>query len=55
MGLMLYATYGRQGVYMVQDVLRRLVGAEALPDQVTFARKLLADWPASIRSARAAL
>jgi 2-polyprenyl-3-methyl-5-hydroxy-6-metoxy-1,4-benzoquinol methylase len=44
LGLMLYATYGRQGVYMVQDLLRRLGGAQTLPEQVALTRKLLDGW-----------
>ena len=44
LGLMLYATYGRQGVYMAQDLVRRLAVAEALPERVALTRKLLDGW-----------
>jgi SAM-dependent methyltransferase len=44
LGLMLYATYGRQGVYMVQDLLRRLAGTAAPDAQVETSRKVLAGW-----------
>ena len=45
MGLMVYGTYGRSGVYPLQDVLRQLVGDRALAEQVSYARRLLANLP----------
>jgi SAM-dependent methyltransferase len=45
MGLMVYGTYGRSGVYPLQDVLRRLAGDRPLAEQVGFARRLLAGLP----------
>jgi Methyltransferase domain len=46
-GILLYATYGRQPVYMVQGLLRRLIGGEPLETQVGLTRRLLASWPVS--------
>ncbi|HEY7067360.1 MAG TPA: methyltransferase [Chloroflexota bacterium] len=45
MGIMLYATHGRHGVYMVQDLLRRMAADAPLDTRVALARKLLGDWP----------
>ena len=45
MGLMVYGTYGRSGVYPLQDVLRKLVGDRPLTEQVSYARRLLANLP----------
>ena len=46
MGLMLYGTLGRTGVYPVQDALRRLVRAEEMPkERVALARRFLAQLP----------
>ncbi len=45
MGLMVYGTYGRDGVYPLQDLLRRLVGDRPLAEQVSFTRRLLANLP----------
>ena len=44
-GIMVYATYGRQPIYMVQDLLGRLAGEEPLEARVGLARKLLGAWP----------
>jgi ubiquinone/menaquinone biosynthesis C-methylase UbiE len=45
MGLMLYGTYGRSGVYPLQAVLRAMVGDRPLAEQVSVARRLLANLP----------
>ena len=46
MGLMVYAPYGRTGVYMVQDVLRRLVQADETPQQrLDIARRVIKHLP----------
>lgn len=45
MGLMLYGTYGRSGVYPLQEVLRAMVGDRPLAEQVSFTRRLLANLP----------
>ncbi len=45
MAVMLYATYGRSTVYVMQDLLRRLGGDAPLPEQVTLARAVLAGLP----------
>jgi len=45
MGIMVYGTYGRSGVYPLQAVLRRLVGERPLAEQVSFARRLLGGLP----------
>ena len=45
MGLMLYAPYGRTGVYPLQSALRRLVGGLPPEDKVTLARKLIDTLP----------
>ena len=46
-GLMVYAPHGRTGVYMVQDALRLLAPAEALPpsERVAVARRILKHLP----------
>lgn len=43
--LMLYATYGRHSVYLMQNLLRRLVGGADLGEQAAFARVLLKNLP----------
>jgi hypothetical protein len=43
---MLYARYGREPVYQVQDLLRRVAGAEPLATRVDVARDVLAALPA---------
>jgi SAM-dependent methyltransferase len=45
MAVMLYGTYGRHGVYLLQDLLRRLVGDRDLAEQAAFARKLVRRLP----------
>jgi len=45
MGLMLYGAYGRTGVYPLQGALRRLAPADAVPDKLALARRLLAELP----------
>jgi 2-polyprenyl-3-methyl-5-hydroxy-6-metoxy-1,4-benzoquinol methylase len=45
MGLMLYATLGRTGVYHVQRALRTLVGDQDLTEQLSIAKKLVAGLP----------
>jgi len=45
MGLMVYGTYGRSGVYPLQAALRKLVGDRPLSDQVSYARRLLPGLP----------
>ena len=45
LGILLYATYGRQPIYMVQDLFRRLAGGEPLETRIGVARKLLGAWP----------
>ncbi len=52
MGLMVYGTYGRSGVYALQDVLRTLVGDRPLAEQVSYARRLLNNLPATNLFAR---
>jgi SAM-dependent methyltransferase len=47
MGLMVYGRYGRSGVYPLQAVLRSLVGDRPLAEQVSFARRLLTNLPAT--------
>jgi len=47
LGLMLYAEYGRTGVYQMQDLLRRINGPDAdIPTQLDNAKALLAELPA---------
>ena len=45
LGLMLYAPYGRTGVYPLQSALRRLVGDLPPREKVDLARKLVATLP----------
>jgi len=47
MGLMVYGTYGRSGVYPLQAVLRQLVGDRPLAEQVSYTRRLLHNLPAT--------
>jgi len=47
MGLMVYGTYGRSGVYPLQAVLRALAGGRPLGEQVSVARRLLPALPAT--------
>lgn len=44
LGIMVYGTYGRHAVYLMQDLLRRLVGGRDIAEQVAFTRRLLAGW-----------
>lgn len=43
---MLYATYGRHAIYVVQDLFRRLTAGEPLERQVEVARQVLPQLPA---------
>ncbi|MEQ9608005.1 MAG: class I SAM-dependent methyltransferase, partial [Kiloniellaceae bacterium] len=52
MGIMVYGTYGRSGIYPLQAALRALVGARPLAEQVSFARRLLGSLPATNLFAR---
>ncbi|WP_422369530.1 class I SAM-dependent methyltransferase [Pelagibius sp.] len=52
MGLMVYGTLGRDGVYPLQEMLRRLGGERPLADQVALARRMLSGLPASNLFAR---
>jgi SAM-dependent methyltransferase len=45
MGVMVYAPYGRSGVYEMQDVLRALVGGDEPAAQVEKARRLIGSLP----------
>jgi SAM-dependent methyltransferase len=46
MGLMTYAPYGRTGVYMMQDVLRRLAPPDEMPQQrLDIARRVMKHLP----------
>ncbi len=45
MGLMVYAPYGRSGVYEMQDVLHTLVGGDSPSEQVVLARRFLEGLP----------
>jgi SAM-dependent methyltransferase len=46
LGLMVYAPYGRTGVYMMQDALRRLAPPEALPQhRLDIARRVMKHMP----------
>ncbi|MGP1397148.1 MAG: class I SAM-dependent methyltransferase [Inquilinaceae bacterium] len=47
MGLMVYAPYGRTGVYPLQDALRRLTGGLPLTKRVELTRRLLHTLPAT--------
>src|SRR3546814_12478943 len=44
-GIMLYGTYGRSGVYPLQAVLRTMAGDRPLSEQVSVARRLPANLP----------
>jgi len=44
-GLMVYAPYGRDGVYPMQEALRALLGEDAPETQVALAREVLASVP----------
>lgn len=44
-GIMVYGTYGRSGVYSLQAVLRAMAGDRPLAEQVSVARRLLANLP----------
>ncbi|HEY7060839.1 MAG TPA: class I SAM-dependent methyltransferase [Chloroflexota bacterium] len=46
LGIMVFGTHGRHAVYLVQDLLRRLVGPRELTERLAFTRQLLANWPA---------
>jgi len=52
MGLMVYGTYGRSGVYPLQEALRQLVGDRPLAEQVSYTRRLLGSLPATNLFAR---
>jgi len=52
MGVMVYGTYGRSGIYALQAALRTLVGERPLAEQVSFARRLLGSLPATNLFAR---
>jgi SAM-dependent methyltransferase len=45
-GLMVYAPHGRHGVYVLQELLRRLAGGRPLSEQIALARDVLATLPA---------
>ncbi|NQW11285.1 MAG: class I SAM-dependent methyltransferase [Alphaproteobacteria bacterium] len=47
MGLMVYATLGRAGVYPVQEALAQLAGDKPDRERLAVARRLVADLPAS--------
>ncbi len=47
MGLMVYAPYGRTGVYQMQEALRLMAADAPLKDRVALARRLLANLPES--------
>lgn len=47
MGLMLYGALGRTGVYPLQSALRRLAGADSVPERLALARRLLQSLPES--------
>ena len=47
MYLMVYATYGRAGVYMLQDAIRLLGGGADFPELVALARPLVEHLPAN--------
>lgn len=52
LGLMVYGTYGRSGVYEMQDLLHQLVGDAPIPEQIALARRLLKTLPPTNRLAR---
>lgn len=45
LGLMVYGSHGRSGVYETQALLRQLVGDAPIPEQVSAAKRLLAALP----------
>jgi SAM-dependent methyltransferase len=45
MGIMVYGSYGRSGVYLLQAVLRALIGDRPLAEKVSFTRRLLTNLP----------
>ncbi|MEX0583613.1 MAG: hypothetical protein WD185_08095, partial [Sneathiella sp.] len=47
MGLMLYATLGRTGVYPVQNALKSLTAGDTVAEQIKLAKSLLKDLPPS--------
>ncbi|HEY9549448.1 MAG TPA: class I SAM-dependent methyltransferase [Kiloniellaceae bacterium] len=47
MGLMVYGTFGRSGVYPLQAVLRAMVGDRPLAERISFTRRLLANLPST--------
>ncbi|WP_299616281.1 bifunctional 2-polyprenyl-6-hydroxyphenol methylase/3-demethylubiquinol 3-O-methyltransferase UbiG [Pelagibius sp.] len=52
MGLMVYGTYGRDGVYPLQAMLRRLAGDRSLAQRIALTRRLLSSLPATNLFAR---
>ena len=44
-GLMVYAPHGRHGVYVLQELLRRMAGDRPLSEQVVIARQVLSTLP----------
>jgi SAM-dependent methyltransferase len=46
LGLMVYAPHGRHGVYVLQELLRRVAGSRPMPEQIAIARSVLAALPA---------
>ena len=52
MGLMVYGTYGRDGVYPLQAMLRRLAGDRSLAERIALTRRLLSSLPATNLFAR---
>ena len=52
MGLMVYGTYGRDGVYPLQAMLRRLAGDRSLAERIALTRRLLNSLPATNLFAR---
>lgn len=51
-GLMVYGTLGRSGVYDVQEILRRVAGTAPEADRLAVARRLLAQLPPTNRLVR---
>ena len=47
MGLLLYATLGRTGVYHVQNALKSLTAGDSVSNQIKYAKSLLNDLPPS--------
>lgn len=52
MGLMVYGTYGRDGVYPLQAMLRGLAGDRSLAERIALTRRLLSSLPATNLFAR---